>query len=301
MCATWRIYVNDMTRFFVFFGSCSLPQSSMWQVPRINLWSDLLTFIWHISFTCVSWLIHIWHSFVLPDALMCVTTAPNKCVLWLIDMYVTWRIYMRVMTHSCLTFIWLTWRIHVFHTRPQIRCAICLINMCEMIHSYALTWLTHVCVKCSLLICVTCQIHTCDMTYSCVTWLMHMCYLTHTTVWLLLTDHTCDIFDPYVRYLSFSRVTWLIYVCYLTHSSAWQVLADYTCDILDPYVRCVLFTRVTWLIYMCYLRRSSVWMLPIMRVLWCIHAWDVSHSHVWHDSFIFFDKTHTCVTGARRP
>ena len=221
MCTTWRIYVNDMTRFFVFFSSCSLTQSSMWQVPRINLWFDLLTFIWHVLFMCVSRLIHIWHSFVLPDALMRATTAPNRFVLWLIDMYVTWRIYMRVMTHSYLTCIWLTWRIRVFHTWPFM----CVVMCCTHDHTsdrwcvaficvkwlVRLTWLTHVCVKCSLLICVTCQIQTCYMTH-CVSWLMHMCYLTVTLL--------CDC-----------------------------------CSL-------------------------------IIRVIFLIHMWDISHSHVWHDSFM---------------
>jgi len=41
---------------------------------------------------------------------------------------------------------------------------------------------------------------------------------------------------------------------------------------------------VTWLIYMCDMTHSYVWHDSFICVTWLIHMCDMTHSYVWHDS-----------------
>ena len=59
---------------------------------------------------------------------------------------------------------------------------------------------------------------------------------------------------------------------------------------------------VTWLIHVCDMTHSCVWHDSFMCVTWLIHVWDMIHSCVWHDPFMCVtwlihvcDMTHSCV------
>jgi len=59
---------------------------------------------------------------------------------------------------------------------------------------------------------------------------------------------------------------------------------------------------VTWLIHMCDMTHSYVWHDSFICVTWLIHMCDKTHSYVWHDSFIcvtwlihMCDMTHSYV------
>ena len=106
------------------------------------------SYVWYDSFTCVTWLIHMWDmtdSYAWHDLFMCVTW-----LIYLFDMThsytwhdlfisVTWLIHTCDMTHSYVwhdSFIYITWLIHI----------------CDMTHSYmwhdsfiSVTWLIHIC------------------------------------------------------------------------------------------------------------------------------------------------------------
>ena len=89
------------------------------------------SYVWHDSFICVTWLIHMCdmiHAHVWHDSFICVTRLIHMCD----------------MTHS-----------YVWH--DSLTCVIWLIHMCDMTHS---------CVWHDSFICVTRLIHMCDMTHS---------------------------------------------------------------------------------------------------------------------------------------
>jgi len=119
--------------------------------------THLYRYVWHDSFTCVTWLIHMCdmtHSYVWQDSLICMT----------------WLIHMCDTTHS-----------YVWH--DSFICLTRLTHMYDMTHPYV--W--H-----DSFICVTRLIHMCDMTHSYVwhdslirvKWLIHMPYVRH-------ESHTC--------------------------------------------------------------------------------------------------------------
>jgi len=106
----------------------------------------LIWYVWHDSFMCVAWLIHVCdmtHSCVWHDSFICVT----------------WFIHVCDMTH-----------LHVWH--DAFMRVTRLIHMCDVTHSYV--W--H-----DVFICLSWLVHRCDMTHSyvwrdvfiCVTWLIH--------------------------------------------------------------------------------------------------------------------------------
>ena len=169
------------------------------------------------------------------------------------------------------------------------------------------TGIMHVCHD--SFVCLRC-IHMCDMTHSFVwhhsnwwqrrthktagEWLYHpVCDMTWLTPWHdLLTCLTRDIL---------MRVTWIMHACVMTHSYVWhaficvtwlficvtslQLMAtantqDCRWVILSFHPVC----DMTWLTYVCDTTRDI-----FMRVTWIMHACVMTHSHVWHDSFI-------CVT-----
>jgi len=117
----------------------------------IYLFDMTHSYVWHDSFICVTWLIH-----------MCDMTHSLVRLMW--------SIHTCDMTHS---FICVTWLMHsfVWWLDPIIRVT-WLIHMCDMIDLYV--W--HV----SFIHLFIRSINTCDMTHSfiCVTWLIHMCDMT---------------------------------------------------------------------------------------------------------------------------
>jgi len=177
--------------------------------------------VWHGSFLCVTWLIHIcdvtlsyvwrvsWPSRV--EAFACVTQ--RICATWLILMWhdsfecVTWLILMCDMTHS-----------HVWHDLTISVTG--LFHICDMPHDYVEAF--------------TCQARNiCDMTHSYVTWLILMWHDSFVLVtWLVVM---CDTAHFHAWHDSFISVTWLIDMCDMTHSyvcvrESWAQLMTHSCS-----------------------------------------------------------------------
>ena len=124
-------------------------------------------YVWHDSFICVTWLIHMCdmtHSFVWHDSFICVT--------WLI--------------HACLeSFICVTWLMLCVCVTWRINVRDILIHICDINHSRAwhdslsrVTWLIHMCNN-ILFMCVTggqSAVHPAK-------WLINLYGITHSHVW----------------------------------------------------------------------------------------------------------------------
>ena len=155
-------------------------------------------YVWHNSFICVTWLIHMWDTtrmWMARPIDMCSCGYFSHQAEPLSHMRVTWLACTRGRTHSYVwydSFICVTWLIHT----------------CHMAH-----------------ICVTANGWQ-QCTY--VTWLIYMCDTTHSYVWhdsfirVTWLIHTCDMTHSYVWHDSFIRVTWLIHTCDMTHSYVWH-------------------------------------------------------------------------------
>jgi len=137
-------------------------------------------------------------------------------------------------------------------------------------------------------------------------WVMSHTYACHDS-WL---THICDTYTrqtwraseggriTYVRHESYIYETWLIHICDVTHTYMWH----------DSYI------YATWLIHPSVTR---VWNeLSVMTqfvdddggrdsspnahiyVTWLIYRCDMTHTHMWHDSYIYVTGViHTCVGG----
>ena len=209
------------------------------------------SYVWHDSFICVTAIIHMCNGLTLSAPAM---NGANKV-----------RVHMGDTIYS-----------YVWHASfiSMIR----FIHMCDMTHSYV--WQqSFICVTglLSLLLlwmapkkyaftCVIRLIHTCDF-------LIHTYALTHSRVCdrFVLSNpavrgakerfiHSCD--DSFIRVThlfvwhdSFIRVTWLIHTC-VTDS-----FCSYLCRLI-------------------YIRDSFI------CLTWLKHVYDMTHSYVWHDSFI---------------
>jgi len=174
-------------------SSRSLPRGKSCVSTRLCCWN-----VWHNSFICVTWLIHMCdmtHLFVWHASIICVT-----CLNYMCDM-----------THS-----------YVWHA--SFICVTCLIHTCDMPDSYMWhAWFIH----------VTCLIHTCDMPDSYMwhawfihaTWLIHTCDMPHSAYRCSVVE-ICDTTHSYVWHDSFICVTWLIYLCDMPHS-------EYRCSVVE--------------------------------------------------------------------
>jgi len=191
------------------------------------------SYVWHDSFICVTWLIHLFER----DSFEC-SQHPVHLHVWL-DAFMLviwiWLFHMYDMTHpyawhdvficetllirylrpdSFIRVIWThlyVWRDSFIHAKWRFsldlfKYVIWLIHVYDLTHSYVRhDLLTHRCVNCLL----TWLLHVYDLTYH-----VQMCQrpsghdLTCRT-WLIHTyDLTCG--------------TWLIYTCDLTHAYVWH-------------------------------------------------------------------------------
>jgi len=247
--------------------------------------------VWHDSFMCVTWLIHVCdmtHSCVWHDSSMCVPWRMRLVSYLTCFVYVTWttaHIHKTCHTHTCM---WHgpqhTNRRHVIHihvcdldhitTTPQhhntTAVNVWLLHVCGLG-----VWLLHVCgcgatppphmyvvwvCGCCMYVVVVWLLRVCDG-FMCVTWLNHVDDLTHSYVWhdsfvILGLTHLCAWHD------AFKCVAWLIHMCVVTH-----------CYVCRDLLICV-----PWLAHMC---RYSLTCL-----LWLIVMCPVTHSYVSRDSLI---------------
>jgi len=193
---------------------------------------------------------------------------------------------------------------HTYRDRYEVSC-IRLFRKCASM-SVCETWLIHMCDMTHSNVWHDSRLYICDMTYSnvrckwifrtctsmstCETWLIHMCNMTHSYVWhdsfirVTRLIHMCDMTHSYVWHDSFIRVTRLIHMCDMTHSYVWH----------DSFIRVTRLTtlhswhdlfrgiRDTTCSEVCRTLHTAV---LDMRVN--VSLWDVTHSHVWHDSWLY--------------
>jgi len=171
--------------------------------------------------------------------------------------------------------------------------------------------------------CVPWHVHMCDMTHSdervchdtfiCVTWLIRVCDMTHSYVRRVSTSymcqkhthtnescHTyervmfvtpmhCDVTHSYVWHDAFLSVIWLmshIWMSHVIHIN--ESCHTYEWAMLHIWISLL---SVTWLIYMCDMTHSYVWHDSFICVTWRIHMCDMTNSYVWHAVYFFFDKS----------
>ena len=137
----------------------------------------------------------------------------------------------------------------------------------------------------------------------CVTWLIHMCDMTHTctTAAYIIRDgwlmHESCHTRLYMRHDSFICVK-LIHICMTWRIHMWDV--THSCV---TYTSCMPLER-GWSRHICNMTHSYVWHDSFISVPWRIHIYDMTHSYVWHGAFTcatrLFDMcgvTHSCMCG----
>jgi len=194
-----------------------------------------------------------------------------------------------------------------------------IVHMCDTTHS---------CVCRDSFICVTRLSHMSDMTHShvwhdsfiCVPWLVHTWHMTHSHVIVCARDivghhlspnpficvpwlvHTWDMTHLHVPACArdivrhhqsndfFICVPWLVHIWDMTQLREPACARDaihHHCSFIC--VRGVSFIRGTWLIYMCLrahetlcaiITHSHVWHDSFICVPWLVQTWDMTHSHV---------------------
>jgi len=125
--------------------------------------------------------------------------------------------------------------------------------------------------------------------------------------------------DPCVWHESFICVTWSIHMCDMDYPYVWHdwsicvpgliyMWRDlFICEIVYPDVGLccdalpvVVAVYVTWRIHTCDISHSYVWHDSFICVTWLIHMWHDSFIcvtwlfHMWHDSFIRVTYLHVC-------
>jgi len=197
-------------------------------------------FVWHGSFICVTWLIHMRTRWPL---YFCSCTNRGYCYGWHdadksgVCICATWFILINDMTHS-----------FAGHScvYVSVRGQIGIIHKCDM---------THPCAWHDLSTCVTWLIHMCDMTHSYVWQIRVQDTVAHTcwfSSWTIEGVHTCDMtrscawHDLFICLTySFICVTWLIHDMQDTVAHTCQFV---TCAYMS--VRDMMFTshiRTSWM------------------------------------------------------
>jgi len=157
-------------------------------------------------------------------------------------------------------------------------------------------------------------------------WLIDMCNIHHSNMW---RDSFIGLFCRISSLLqgSFAKETcnhwyvWHASFAVIWHDSFIRVAMTHWCDIsmshrYDVSMRHASFVRVIWLnsitgctcvtwlistcemtFIVCDMTHSHVWHASFVRVTWLIHMCYTTHSYVWHDSFICVTwPIHTCVS-----
>jgi len=247
ICVTWLIRMCDVTHLYVWW---CYPQFEMWR-PDVCLyvrhdesfvWHMTHLYVWHDSFICVTWLIHVCdmtHSYVWRDSFICVLVLS---AIWILEFGDLMCVRMCVMSnHMCdMT--------HSYVSHDSFICVTWLIHVCDMTRSYV--W--H-----DSFICVTWLIHVCDMTHSCVwhdsfvcvTWLIYMCAGAIRNLEFGIWNLEFGTWRPDVD--SFKCVTWLVRMCDITHVLRPSVCFYVIYKFIDTHTRtCVhvnAFAHMGWL------------------------------------------------------
>jgi len=251
--------------------------------------------VWNMThpYMCDTWLIHtcvehdssihLWHM-----------THPYMCETWLI--------------HTCVKH---DSSIHVWHmTHPYM----CGASVCGSPWSISpdMTHDSFICVRHDSFMCVTwltVHVRHIGMWQSFInfawydSWLIHMCDMTHSYVWHDSSIHAWHI-GMWQSFICFADMThdsfvcawhdWficvkrLIHVCAMTNLAQVEALGVHNSGMPHPYV---------WF--------DSASMCVIRLIYLSTHVWHytiVTHSRVWHDSYMCMtrlirmcDMTHTCV------
>ena len=230
-------------------------------------------YVWRVSFICVTWLIYMCdktHSYVWHDTFICVT----------------WLIHMCDVSHS---YVW-----HSSRTRVT-----CMVHVCDMSHA-------HVRFILDSFICGTWFIHMC-VTWSRInTFAMMRSYVGHDSIFTCEMI-MCDMTHSYVWHVSLICMTWLIHMYDMTHSYVWRHFSlicvkkkkSHLCDPSLTRKRALYIHKRAL-----YIRKRALYPnqkspIYLSESLKYGVATDISHSYVWHDSFIcgtwlihMWDMTH---------
>ena len=301
----------------------------------------------YMCHACAPWLIVCatthgqWHWAVCHPQRSCSHTCdmPNSKMSWLMDMCNDSWIFVSicVMTHGYGYVPWLTGvyiltgngaGVSVTPTSCLVTCATCLVYMCH--DSLYAPWL----IVCAMTrrqwhwavchperwcrIAMMCygvvdpllllwQVCVCHMTHS------YMCDMTDSYMCDMTHSYMCDMTDSYMCDMTHS------YMCDMTHSYMCDMTHSYMCDMTHSYMcdmthQCYIVDLLLWLVCLWVTRHdmthSCVWHDSFVRVTWLIrtcdmtHSYmcDMTHSYVWHDSFIcvtwlirMCDTTHSYV------
>ena len=146
--------------------------SYMWHRPFIHMCDMTHSYVWHDGFICVAWLVRMFDTTHFLRAMM------HSCG-WL-DTFtrVTRLVHACPMTYSCIRTT-----SHVLSTRAcSPRCMTWRIHMRDMTHSH-LTWQIHMCYMTHLCMrTVSHVLSTCACSPRCVTWIIHIRDMTHAYV-----------------------------------------------------------------------------------------------------------------------
>jgi len=169
-------------------------------VQRTHVKDMTLSYVWHDSFICVTWLTHMCDS----ASHICVTWLTHMCNmthsyvwLWLTQMWddarggsiAVWHDSFTCVWHDSCTCVWHDSFICVWHDS-----LICVTWLTHMWHAHV-TGLTRSCCCC-----VTWLIHMC------VIWLIHMCDMTHSYA-------TCTCVTPHAEVLRDITRSVYVYTC----------------------------------------------------------------------------------------